>query len=191
MTPLKLQTTLVAYRKQQHLTQTEVADKLFISRQTISNWENGRTYPDIQSLILLASLYHVTVNDLVKADLIIMQTQTEKHHLKLLITGILITLILIYALFISLRWLPMIPTVMAIATVTTIGLILTGYFIHLSNQLHLKTFRQINAYLKHQPAPNQQQRHQWLGWLFGAVLGILIGGGLTWWIATTILHWSF
>lgn len=78
------------------------------------------------------------MNDLVKADLIIMQTQTEKHYLKLLITGILITLILIYALFISLRWLPMIPTVMAIAAVTTIGLILTGYFIHLSNQLHVK-----------------------------------------------------
>ncbi|VDG19609.1 hypothetical protein [Lactobacillus koreensis] [Lactiplantibacillus mudanjiangensis] len=131
------------------------------------------------------------MNDLVKADLIIMQTQTEKHHLKLLITGILITLILIYALFISLRWLPMIPTVMAIAAVTTIGLILTGYFIHLSNQLHLKTFRQIKAYLRHQPVPNQQQKHQWLGWLLGAIIGILIGGGLTWWIATAILHWSF
>ncbi|WP_125583183.1 helix-turn-helix transcriptional regulator [Levilactobacillus cerevisiae] len=38
MKPLKLQATLIAYRKQQHWTQTDLAEKIFLSRQTISNW---------------------------------------------------------------------------------------------------------------------------------------------------------
>ncbi|AKP65693.1 hypothetical protein FC99_GL002277 [Levilactobacillus koreensis JCM 16448] len=193
MKRLELQASLIAHRKQQHWTQADLAERLFLSRQTISNWENGRTYPDIQSLILLAHLYHVTVNELVKEDLMTMQTQTNKYHLKLLVTATIVCLILVYGLFIGLRWLPMIPTVMAIAALTTTGLFLAGYLIYLSQHLQLKTFRQINAYLKHQPAPQAKptRTHQIIVLTLSALVGLIIGGGLTWWIATTVLQWSF
>ncbi|WP_143463493.1 helix-turn-helix transcriptional regulator [Levilactobacillus enshiensis] len=192
MEHLKLQAALIAHRKQHHWTQADLAERLFLSRQTISNWENGRTYPDIQSLILLANLYQVTVDDLVKEDLTTMQSQTTKHHLKLLVTATIVCLILVYGLFIGLRWLPLIPTVMAIAAVTTIGLTLAGYLIYLSQHLQLKTFRQINAYLRHQPAPKttSPHAHQIVVLTLSALVGLIIGGTLTWWIATTILHWS-
>lgn len=192
MKPLKLQASLIAHRKQQHWTQTDLAERLFLSRQTISNWENGRTYPDIQSLILLANLYHVSVDELVKEDLTTMQKQTTHHHLKLLVTASISCLVLVYGLFIGLRWLPMIPTVMAIAALTTIGLILAGYLIYLSQHLQLKTFRQINAYLNHQPAPKTNSTHtqQIIVLTLSALIGLAIGGALTWWIATAILHWS-
>jgi len=193
MKRLELQASLIAHRKQQHWTQADLAERLFLSRQTISNWENGRTYPDIQSLILLANLYHVTVDELVKEDLMTMQAQTNKHHLKLLVTAAIVCLILVYGLFIGLRWLPMIPTVMAIAALTTTGLFLAGYLIYLSQHLQLKTFRQINAYLKHQPAPQAKptRTHQIIVLTLSALVGLIIGGGLTWWIATTVLQWSF
>lgn len=46
------------------LTQEEVASQLYISRQTLSNWENNRTLPDIHSLTLLSELYYVSLDEL-------------------------------------------------------------------------------------------------------------------------------
>jgi len=82
---------------------------------------------------------------------------------------------------------------MAIAAITTVGLISTGYLIYLSQHLQLKTFRQINAYLKHLPAPKETPTRKHQAWILtlSALVGLLIGGGLTWLIATSILHWSF
>ncbi len=41
------------YRNEMKLSQDELAQKIFVSRQTISNWENNKNYPDIKSLLLL------------------------------------------------------------------------------------------------------------------------------------------
>lgn len=41
------------YRERDILSQEELAGKIYVSRQTISNWENNRSYPDIQNLMLL------------------------------------------------------------------------------------------------------------------------------------------
>ena len=55
-------------RKAAGLTQEVVAEKICVSRQTISNWENGKTYPDIASLILLSDVYDMTLDSLLKGD---------------------------------------------------------------------------------------------------------------------------
>ena len=41
------------YRKEMELSQDELAEKIFVSRQTISNWENNKNYPDIKSLLTI------------------------------------------------------------------------------------------------------------------------------------------
>lgn len=51
-------------RLELNLTQEEVAASLFVSRQTISNWENEKTLPDIESLIRLAEFYHISLDKL-------------------------------------------------------------------------------------------------------------------------------
>ncbi|MFD1125102.1 helix-turn-helix domain-containing protein [Lentilactobacillus raoultii] len=56
------------YRKQNNLTQKELADKLHLSRKTISGWENGRGYPDIKSITQLSEIFGVSVDDLLKDD---------------------------------------------------------------------------------------------------------------------------
>ena len=48
------------------LTQEQVAEELGISRQTMSNWENGKTYPDIVSVIKMSDLYSVSLDHLLK-----------------------------------------------------------------------------------------------------------------------------
>ena len=50
------------------ITQEALAEMLSVSRQTISNWENGKSYPDIASIIVLSDLYHVTLDSLLKGD---------------------------------------------------------------------------------------------------------------------------
>ncbi len=50
------------------LTQEVVAEKINVSRQTISNWENEKSYPDIISVIELSNLYCISLDDLLKED---------------------------------------------------------------------------------------------------------------------------
>ena len=45
----------------------QLAEAIFVSRQTISNWETDRTYPDVQSLLLLSNLFGVSVDDTIES----------------------------------------------------------------------------------------------------------------------------
>ncbi len=55
-------------RKIKKLTQDDVAEKLNVSRQTISSWENEKSYPDIKSLISLSDMYDISLDTMLKED---------------------------------------------------------------------------------------------------------------------------
>lgn len=55
-------------RLESKLTQEKVAEEIQVSRQTISNWENEKSYPDIISVIKLSDLYNVSLDELLKGD---------------------------------------------------------------------------------------------------------------------------
>ena len=55
-------------RKQKGLTQDEVATALFVSRTTVSKWESGRGYPNIDSLKAIANLFSVTIDQLLSGN---------------------------------------------------------------------------------------------------------------------------
>ena len=61
-------TKLQRARLQSKLTQEQVAESLGVSRQTISNWENEKTYPDIISVIKMSDLYAVSLDHLLKEE---------------------------------------------------------------------------------------------------------------------------
>lgn len=65
---MKFGERLKAARTKLNLTQEMVAQELFVSRQTISSWENERSYPDIQSLIKLSNCYQLSLDILLKED---------------------------------------------------------------------------------------------------------------------------
>ncbi|NLM76012.1 MAG: helix-turn-helix transcriptional regulator [Clostridiaceae bacterium] len=65
------------YRNELSLSQDELAEKIFVSRQTISNWENNKTYPDIHSLVLLSEVFGTSIDNLIKGDVKIMKEQVK------------------------------------------------------------------------------------------------------------------
>ena len=90
-------------RLNRDLTQEVIAEKLNVSRQTISNWENEKTYPDIISVIELSNLYSISLDDLLKGDDEMMEhlqesTNVVKSNQKLLraiILNIIVVILLI------------------------------------------------------------------------------------------------
>lgn len=69
------------YRTARGWNQEDLAEKAFVSRQTISNWENDKSYPDLQSLLLLGSLFGVSLDQLVKGDIEIMQKTIHQQDI--------------------------------------------------------------------------------------------------------------
>ncbi len=61
--------------------QEELSEKIYVSRQTISNWENERSYPDIHNLLLLSVLFDVTLDELVKGDVETMKKVIKKDEM--------------------------------------------------------------------------------------------------------------
>ena len=70
------------YRKEQSLSQDELAEKVYVSRQTISNWENDKSYPDVNSLILLSEVFHTSIDNLIKGDIEVMKEQVKNEDRK-------------------------------------------------------------------------------------------------------------
>ena len=65
---MKVSNQIKKYRKNAEMTQTELAEKLYTTRQTVSKWEQGTIEPNIDMLIQLAQLFDVTVDDLVTGE---------------------------------------------------------------------------------------------------------------------------
>ncbi|ANB56602.1 helix-turn-helix family protein [Anoxybacillus sp. B7M1] len=55
-------------RKNKGWSQEELAEKLFVSRQSVSKWENGQNYPSIEIIIKLSDLFDVTIDELLRSD---------------------------------------------------------------------------------------------------------------------------
>lgn len=60
-------------REENNLTQTQASESLMVSRQTISNWENGKSLPDILSVIRMSELYKISLDELLKGDKAMME----------------------------------------------------------------------------------------------------------------------
>lgn len=67
-------------RQRLGLSQEELAQRLYVSRVTISHWETGRTLPDVQSMLLLANLFGTTIDEMVRGDVDEMREMVEKDE---------------------------------------------------------------------------------------------------------------
>ena len=68
------------YRLENKLSQEELADRIYVSRQTISNWENDKSYPDINSLVLLSVAFKISLDSLIKGDIETMKDVIQKEE---------------------------------------------------------------------------------------------------------------
>lgn len=60
-------------RIQKGYSQQQAADSLYVSRQTVSNWENDKSLPDIVSILKMSELYDVSLDILLKGDVKLME----------------------------------------------------------------------------------------------------------------------
>ena len=64
------------------LTQEQAAEALDVTRQTVSNWETGKTYPDIKNIVDISELYHVSLDRLLKETEAVRPPEEEhRQHL--------------------------------------------------------------------------------------------------------------
>ena len=90
-------------REENKLTQTQASESLMVSRQTISNWENGKSLPDILSVIRMSELYQISLDELLKGDKAMMDkiekdieiSKTEKKIIKYAWISILVGVIIL------------------------------------------------------------------------------------------------
>ena len=70
------------YRNELSMSQDTLAERVFVSRQTISNWENDKSYPDVNSLVLLSEVFHTSIDNLIKGDIEIMKQEVRNEDKK-------------------------------------------------------------------------------------------------------------
>ena len=79
---MELGSQIKKYRNELALSQDALAEKVYVSRQTISNWENGKSYPDVNSLILLSEVFQTSLDDLIKGDVEVMREQVRSEDIR-------------------------------------------------------------------------------------------------------------
>ena len=133
------------------ISQEELAERIFISRQTLSNWETGKTYPDINSLLRLSEVFHVSLDELVKGDIKAMEEQIKKEDIEIYrkeTQRLKLGTLAAFATFVlTLFWDSSISNLLC--TVCLIGaflLLLRVFRLRQSNDIH--TYREIKAFLE-------------------------------------------
>lgn len=95
---------LVQARKDAGFTQEEAAELIGVARQSISNWENGRTYPEVYNIIQLSEVYHISLDQLLKGDEQLMthlQSEAEqKASFRKIMSYVLFNALLLIGLFV-------------------------------------------------------------------------------------------
>ena len=79
---MELGNQIKRYRNEGNLSQEVLAEKVYVSRQTVSNWENDKSYPDVKSLLLLGEVFHTSLDTLIKGDVEIMKQQVKQEDKK-------------------------------------------------------------------------------------------------------------
>ena len=65
---------LVSLRKEHALTQEEFGSIFHVTRQTVSNWENGKNYPDLQTLVAISDRFDISLDTILRGDAKLVET---------------------------------------------------------------------------------------------------------------------
>ncbi len=148
---MEVGTQIKKYRSNMGISQEELAEKVYVSRQTVSNWETGKNYPDIHSVLLLSSVFSVSLDQLIKGDVEIMKKEIKETEIKKLnkyggiyAVFLILTVISLVPFIAFMGWYGMIPwgAVYAIAV----------YFAFKTDKVkkenHLSTYKEIVAFME-------------------------------------------
>jgi len=148
---MELSSQMKKYRTEAGLSQDALAEKIFVSRQTISNWETGKNYPDINSLLRMSEVFGISVDALLKGDveeikeMIKIEDQKEFDRLGRIFSCLTILMIITPVLLVKLLrfwgvgiWLCLAGITMAMAVVVE----------KKKKELNIQTYREIVAFME-------------------------------------------
>ena len=96
------------FREKKYITQSELADKLCVTRQAVSNWENGKTEPDIEMLNKIASVLEISIEELIygfKRETKIINTKNVTENItKGVSFGAVLAMVISYVKWRSIGW---------------------------------------------------------------------------------------
>ena len=139
------------FRQDLKLSQEELASKIFVTRQTISNLENGKNYPDVNSLIMLSQLFTTSLDILVKGDVIEMKKQVSQDDVRRFKLDTIIFTVLIILTVISVVPLFLYLTLAGIVLWLLIARVMIYYVMQLNKQKRnndIQTYRETLAFIE-------------------------------------------
>ncbi len=181
---MNLNKQIKKYRTREQLSQEELAEKLYVSRQTISNWENEKSYPDIHNLLLMSVLFNVSLDDLVKGDVEIMKNEVKNAQLNNWAIAMGVS-----AFFGAISIGPIMTYLGAKGLLLSLALF--GYSWYSANKIekikknhHLKSFKEILAFLEGRNLSEEEKikskkNDKYLTVLI-VILSAVISGALAW-----------
>lgn len=79
---MELSQTIKKLRAEKGWSQEALAERAYVSRQTVSNWECEKSYPDVHSLLILSDIFGVTLDELIKGDVEVMKETIKNDDVK-------------------------------------------------------------------------------------------------------------
>lgn len=178
------------YRSTYGWNQDDLAEKMYVTRQTISNWENDKSYPDLQSLLLLGSLFGVSLDQLVKGDIEIMQKAIDQQDIRavnrnaaLMIVFVILAALSAVPLAERLGWWALVPFGLLFGAALFFALRIEK----IKKQYDVQTYREVAAFLEGKTLDEIQQLRESgkrpyqniIKVLAGAAVGILLAAAGT------------
>lgn len=77
---MQLGQTIQKIRKENHLTQEEFAEIFHVTRQSVSNWENEKSYPDLLTLVAISDNFHISLDKMLKEDIKMTEKLNKEIH---------------------------------------------------------------------------------------------------------------
>ena len=172
-----------------------------MSRQTISNWECGRTYPDVQSLLLLSNVFGVTVDSLIKGDVEtmaqVMNEAVKKYNALSTVTVVSAVVFLALSAWAAFQFewgwgAHIAPTAAFAAVALVVMLVAFVYMERMKKQHDLVTYREVLAFSRGEQVERdtlegrrEREMNPWVKGarngvqiIIGAIAGGLVGVGI-------------
>lgn len=194
---MELAVQIKEHRTQLGMSQDELAARVYVSRQTISNWECDKTYPDVQSLLLLSNVFGTTVDALIKGDVETMEKILNNDVRRLGVLSAWMTVLLIAAvvLLFCTAWqyfdgwgTHIVPTAVMTGVAYGAAMVIAVLIERIKKRNDLVTYQEISAFWRGEDVDRTSERGHKLRALgrwskvlrvaFMLLVGALVGGAL-------------
>ncbi len=169
------------HRAQMNISQEELAERVFVTRQTVSNWETEKSYPDIHSVLLLSQVFGTTVDALLKEDIPQMKSEINQNEIKRfnkyssIYTILFILVILLTAPLIVLLKIPGIIIALALWTVT---LVFAFKVEKIKKENNISTYKEIVAFSEGKTLDEITTQREIGKRPYQRLVAVLIGAGI-------------